>query len=377
MPLTNHHTAKKEFPALTGIRAVAAFMVFFHHLFLKITPNVLIGLQLSFHIGVTFFFILSGFLITYRYYNNIVFSRQSMGTYFLNRFARIYPVYFLVLTIVIIINKQYAFLYLLQNYTLTHHLFFLFPSTGIAIKPSWSLTVEECFYISAPLIFWLSHSYKLWLALLISALVYLFFLFTYGKGDPLHGTGYSLSISSFVGRFVEFYTGIYLAKTVLLREKQKVNNTPKHYTIISIVAIALLLLPLIYITNKPEINNRVTLPVNNLLLPVPIAMLYYGLIYERTFISKLLASGTMRLFGKSSYVFYLVHVPFIEYFAKPYIAPYFPEKYYNLFVLLTFLIVLILSILVYLFYEEPVNRIIRRKIKSAEIRTVSSVNTTN
>lgn len=365
MPHINHrHTAKKEFPALTGIRAVAAFMVFFHHMFLKMIPDALIGLQLSLHIGVTFFFVLSGFLITYRYYGKIVFTRQGLGAYFLNRFARIYPVYFLVLTIVIVINKQSAFLFLLQNYTLTHHLFFLFPSCGIAIKPSWSLTVEECFYISAPLIFWLSHSCKLWLALAISALVYLLFLFSYGKGDPLHGTGYSLSISSFVGRFVEFYTGIYLAKTVLLCEKEKVNKPPKYYTALSIVAISLLLLPLIYITNKPEINNPVTLLVNNLVLPIPIAMLYFGLIYERTFISKLLASGTMRLLGKSSYAFYLLHVPFIEYCAKPYIASYFPDKYYNLFVLLTFLMVLALSIFVYLFYEEPMNRVIRRRLGS-------------
>ena len=151
----------ERFPALTGIRAVAAFLVFFHHLPLHLRPGFLMGLQNSFYSGVSFFFVLSGFLIAWRYYEEVRLSGSWLLQYFGNRFARIYPVYFLLLTIVVLLMKNADPIFLLQNYTLTHNLFFLFPSHGIAIAPSWSLTVEECFYLLAPFIFILSRKYKL------------------------------------------------------------------------------------------------------------------------------------------------------------------------------------------------------------------------
>src|SRR5689334_14754720 len=115
----------EQFPALTGIRAVAAFMVFFHHLPLWLKPNVFIGLQLTFYDGVTLFFVLSGFLITYKYFDKLQASRGWIRYYFVNRFARIYPVYFLLLTVVILIRKDTDPLFLLQNYTLVNNLPFI------------------------------------------------------------------------------------------------------------------------------------------------------------------------------------------------------------------------------------------------------------
>ena len=60
--------SKENFPALTGIRAVAAFMVYIHHR--NPFDEVFFGKKIhdffgEFHVGVTIFFVLSGFLITY------------------------------------------------------------------------------------------------------------------------------------------------------------------------------------------------------------------------------------------------------------------------------------------------------------------------
>ena len=50
-------------PALTGVRAIAAFLVFFHHFNQLDFPFPLRRTFNEFHMGVTMFFLLSGFLI--------------------------------------------------------------------------------------------------------------------------------------------------------------------------------------------------------------------------------------------------------------------------------------------------------------------------
>ena len=64
---------KEIFPSLTGIRAIAAYMVFIHH-YNTFANKGLHDFFGEFHIGVTLFFVLSGFLIAHRYYNIEVFD---------------------------------------------------------------------------------------------------------------------------------------------------------------------------------------------------------------------------------------------------------------------------------------------------------------
>ncbi|MEK8109623.1 acyltransferase [Micromonospora sp. M12] len=82
----------RRFPALDGLRAVAAIMVFAFHYG---GPS---WKWLTGWIGVHLFFVLSGFLITtlllreeHRY------GRVSLRAFYLRRFFRIMPVYLLVL----------------------------------------------------------------------------------------------------------------------------------------------------------------------------------------------------------------------------------------------------------------------------------------
>jgi peptidoglycan/LPS O-acetylase OafA/YrhL len=339
-------------------------MVFFNHLPLHINPLFFMALQQTFYTGVGFFFLLSGFLITYRYYDSINAGGIWKQDYFVKRFARIYPVYFLLVTIVIIINKNFDAIYLLQNYTLTHNLFFLFQSAGTAISPSWTLTVEECFYLLAPIIIFLTKRFGIALPFCISIAVYLIFLFTYGEGSPLTKNGFGFSIDSFFGRFFEFYVGIFLAKIVRKRENKKHENTGTAFlTFTAIILIALLLIPLIYVLNKEtEIKYAVMLIVNNLLLPLPVGMLYFGLIFERTFIRKILSSNFFRLCGRSSYAFYLLHIPVINFIGNPLLQKYFASNY-NAYVIVVLIITFFLSILLFFFYEEPMNKLIKRLFK--------------
>ena len=83
------------FPALTGYRAIAAWMVFVYHFFPFKNPNIpdfVKDIAGQLHMGVDMFFVLSGFLITYRYFDE---NPINFKKYMVNRIARIYPMYFL------------------------------------------------------------------------------------------------------------------------------------------------------------------------------------------------------------------------------------------------------------------------------------------
>ena len=91
---TKKNSSKNYFPALTGIRAVAAYMVFFHHFnplhALKegnLWARLLNPVFEEGHIGVSIFFVLSGFLITVRYYESLNISKRWFFNYLRNRVA--------------------------------------------------------------------------------------------------------------------------------------------------------------------------------------------------------------------------------------------------------------------------------------------------
>lgn len=85
-----------------------------------------------------------------------------------------------------------------------------------------------------------------------------------------------------------------------------------------------------------------------------IAPLVWGLIFEDTWIRRFLGSKWMVLLGKSSYIFYLIHKGFIPVFINDYIS----DNKLIIFVLLN-----IISIILYYSMEEPLNRFIRNSEK--------------
>ena len=87
---------------LTGIRAVAAIMVFLYHhrkFWRNDIPGFVLNFLNEFHVGVSIFFVLSGFLIAYIYKEEPLQSKRHYLRYLLIRFFRIFPVYLLLLSV--------------------------------------------------------------------------------------------------------------------------------------------------------------------------------------------------------------------------------------------------------------------------------------
>lgn len=345
-------------------------MVFIHHynpFDKEIFGSIVHDFFGEFYVGVAVFFVLSGFLIGYRYADTFEFSQKWFLKYVRNRVARIYPVYFLLTTITFLVGYLYgnhaygngmSFYFL--NITFLKGFFDEFKFTGVA--QGWSLTVEECFYFSAPVIFFLykkySHLYVQPLLLLLVgiALVLIF------KRISYHGffSSYKfMLVYTYFGRCVEFFIGIKLS--LILRQRISLGtivSKGSFYTIIGSlgITISLFLMVLVKGDSRFGVEHPAGILINNLIIPVFIAFFFYGVISENTIVSKFLRSKTLVLLGKSSYVFYLIHMGVI-FMVLENVFPHLNNSVWG--ITIRFIVTNIFSIIIFTFFEEPVNKYLK------------------
>lgn len=346
---------KQFFPALTGYRAIAAWMIFVFHFMPFRNPNVPDFAKKAvstFHIGVEMFFVLSGFLITYRYFND---RPLNFKKYMINRVARIYPMYFLLTAGVFIawlIQNQYwdteKTIEAVLSFTMTKALFSKYYFAGI--PQGWTLTLEEMFYITAPLYFILIRKSKWFLAILP---IFIFAIGLFLKdvtNVPANKWGF-LQYDFFFNIF-EFFAGIALA---ILMLKKKLTFSRNWVTWFGLAFIILFVCGKGYGDFEAKFSHVLELIFLSVFGIVP---LLWGLIHEKTILQKILASPIFVLLGKSSYVFYLIHKGFIPVLMNDHIT----ENKLIIFILLN-----VISILLFTYIEEPLNHFIRRKFNSKKV----------
>jgi peptidoglycan/LPS O-acetylase OafA/YrhL len=165
---------KKEkvfFPNLDGLRFLSFFSVFLFHvysaLFYKYHPSLLsLGLTKFLfqngEIGVNFFFVLSGFLITYLLIEEKKLTgRIHVGNFYIRRILRIWPLFYLCLFfgffIYPVIQKMtggelfpiahpWTYFVFLNNFDFMNY------GASAALIVLWSVAIEEQFYLFWPLI---------------------------------------------------------------------------------------------------------------------------------------------------------------------------------------------------------------------------------
>lgn len=352
---------RRTFAALTGIRAIAATMVFLYHhrkYWYHQLPEVMSRFFNEFHTGVSLFFVLSGFLIAYTYEDKPMNDHRSYTRYLLIRLARIFPIYLLLLSVKYIDqgfpNTTITFL----TYTLWHGFSDRYNLHGI--PQAWSLTVEFSFYTLAPLIYYLS---KKSIVKTVGFLL-LLLLATLGIGYGWHAWNGNRDLffypwffvlnGTFSGRFAEFFAGILLAHYI--QHQRPSIRFPKRYNTWIGVAATLACIYSISLFEKTMYQHGTDamggLLIRNLLLPVCVAWLLYGLITEKTWFQWLLSTRVMVLLGNASFAFYLFHINYVN--ALTYKWHVFPDR--------NFTFLWILAIIVYLLIEKPLYLLLRKMI---------------
>ncbi|MBN2485666.1 MAG: acyltransferase [Bacteroidales bacterium] len=140
---------------LTFTRFFAAIIIVIYHSAMSVFPFSHHSLAFIFNhasIGVSYFFTLSGFVMVIAYHSN---SRVSVFDFLKNRFARIYPVFFLAIVILLAYARKVNYRIDNADLCLSLHLLQAWvPGKALTLNiPGWSLSVEWFFYIVFPFAF--------------------------------------------------------------------------------------------------------------------------------------------------------------------------------------------------------------------------------
>ncbi len=323
-------------------------------------PDYVIQQLNEFHTGVALFFVLSGFLIAYTYADKPLASKKDYLKYLLIRFCRIFPVYLLILTISYWDTGFPAANLIVYNYTLLKGFSDKYNLNGL--PQSWTLTVELCFYILAPFIYVQAQKSisktmaYLWLLTLLSlGIGYTWHSINGNPGKWLYDALFIFN-GTFFGRFIEFFSGVLLA--IFLKKKIVSDTVPKkrYLTFLS----SFWILAAIYAISCFEIDtydqgtqHLTGLIIRNLILPLFICTFLFSLITERTWLSRLLSTRVAVLMGNASYIFYLIHIGYVN----RRIAAFHWLNDRN------FILLWLIAIVTYLVVEKPVYDLARKQIK--------------
>jgi peptidoglycan/LPS O-acetylase OafA/YrhL len=359
MPDNNQHHIR----ALTGFRFLAASLVFIFHnrkYWRGDLPPELLRLVNEFHIGVSLFFVLSGFLIAYTYFDEPLRSVKSYSKYVFLRIARIMPLYWLILSAFYLDPAYGKFHFSIETYTLTHAFSNMKNLDGIS--QAWSLNVEMTFYFLAPFLCCFMKKHFMYL---IGILILLFgvtvgggMLWHHWDGNP-NQYFYPVDFVSnglFAGRSFQFLAGMFLA--VAFRNKTEWLTRFKCKTLAGFAAIVLvaycigLFQKTIYVSGDETVIGGI---LHEIVLPIAIAVAIAGLITEKTLIQRFFASKLVVLLGNASFTFYLIHISYVNLRLSNLIL--LPDR--------NFILLWLLSIAIYLLIEKPIHRSLRTLITKA------------
>ena len=361
-------TDKKNIPALTGIRAVCVYFIFFKHLnfFSAATHPDLYLLVNQFYTFLTFFFVLSGFLIYHRYHEISGLDKKKLHNYFINRIARVFPILIILVSITFFLDYYHG----IYSAKETLHLYFInvllikgFSSnyflTGIG--PSWSMSVEELFYLLSPVLFLYGKNFSN-LARLVILFYVLGILITFAFSVyPFDGffSSYIFTASgTFFGRVFEFACGIFLGFLVSGKYPNfiihKLGKSTLYFGLFIIMLSIFLLFSIASYYQLPHATDVWPgIVVNNILMPVGILLLFYSLVYHKSMLQYFLGSKIMVQLGNATYSFYLLHTTFVLSYIFKFIST-------NIFI--AFVCMILVSLIFHKLVEQPLAVFVRKKL---------------
>jgi peptidoglycan/LPS O-acetylase OafA/YrhL len=286
-PAISLHATRAILPNLDGIRAMACILVVISHMPWPVKFETL-G-----EVGVGVFFVLSGFLMSHLY-ASAQWDASSVCRYGIARFSRIAPVYWLVISVCVMISyirPEDNFLLRIEglNAIARHYLF----AGNVLIF--WSIPLEVQYYVFFLLVWWaIARDQKCVYALPLLALVCAVLLVTH-----THWTGLMLPHK------LHFFLAGTLAG-VVPRRTWYVGLDTGVLSLLQLAALALLALPLWMYTSKPALYEASALGLS-------MALAVYLLSIPSPWTRAVFASSWVRKIGQASFSIYLMHVLVFHY----------------------------------------------------------------
>ena len=338
-------------PEIDGLRAIAVVSVILYHFQISILDYQTFS---GGFIGVDIFFVISGYLITLIILKELVTTGKfSFKFFYERRIRRLIPL----LLVVIIITIPFALYYLLPNdlmdysksiiYSLFfgsnfyfHHVSQQYGAESALYIPflhTWSLSIEEQYYLLFPVILILLFKYlnKYLIYLLIFGFVFSLFIADWGSRNHPSFNFYILP-----ARGWELLAGSILAYFEVKFGKMNKNNFLN--IILPSIGLFLICHSIIFF------NDEMFHPSFYTLSPVIGTCLIIWFANKKEFITQILSSKIFVGVGLISYSLYLWHYPILVFYNI------MDKIYFGSFDKLASLIaILFLSILSYFYIEKP------------------------
>ncbi|MBE7175909.1 MAG: acyltransferase [Mucilaginibacter polytrichastri] len=357
---------------LTSLRFFFALLVFCRHVdFVKQHSFPLVNWVITHvfpegYIGVSFFFILSGFILAYTYQQKIIEKKTSPKAFMIARFARIYPMH--ILSFLLAFPLAYKFITsgetpywtakLAANLLLIQS-FFSDPLTYFSFNGvSWSISDEMFFYAMFPLIMlgFAATGKKIWLYALAAACIAIP-VCVYFNGNPFNEFLFYINP---LFRLVDFSLGILVYN--IFRQIREERITPFTANMLELGSMVLLAIFFQYHELVPQ-NYRFAC-----YYWLPMCLLIFAFAFQKGLVSRLISYRFFIILGEISFSFYLLHQIMIRYFFSVNKRMYDPieRDYYMFFVIL--LVSLGLSYLAHRFIEMPANVYLKKKLLPKKTR---------
>ena len=340
-------------PEIDGLRAIAVISVILYHAKIVIFNYKIFE---GGFIGVDIFFVISGYLITSIILKELVTTGTfSFKHFYERRIRRILPA----LLLVMVVSLPFAWVYLLPDNFIDFSILFLY-SLGFSsnfyfhysgqvyeaqnslLKPflhTWSLSVEEQFYILFPLILFITFKYfrkYLGIILITGFIISLFIAEWASKNHP------SFAFYTLPTRGWEILAGSILAYFEIIRGGRQF----KKYKILSLIlpTIGLFLIG----HSILFFNEKIFHPSFYTLSPIIGVCLLIWFSHKDELITKILSSKLFVSIGLISYSLYLWHYPVFAFARITGITggDIFKQLFFGI-------IILLLSIISYFLIERP------------------------
>ncbi len=344
------NSKRPSLDALTGVRFFAAFAVFMFHYGASFSEQIGVPKPLTTFLhngyyGVSMFFVLSGFIMTYTYTGKLS-TKIELYEFAVARIARIYPVYLLVLVIALPVltspmdsREVVAVLLMLQSWTPAASNF------GYTwVMQAWTLSVEMFFYAIFPLVLAICGGLQLrgitTGMILVGTAIVAFGLPTITPGTqsiPLIPNGLGLPLP--VLRSFEFVFGLLLCRFMFMAPQTARTLARGPITFLTITLIVAIL--------SFSVNSQIT----------ALATILFGLLIIQLAISKsllvtFLSTRVILLLGGASYALYLAQGPIREW-----VRLLIPGKLLGSVV--NPLVALLVAIAIFMYFERPFRRFVR------------------